>query len=148
MDSVSFGNIQWQDTACFDANDTVLYVIEIEAPSCTPSRIQNPVFGMSANASHSNIWNTKTMSGVNDLLADNAVEIYPNPFTSQTTISLTREEKNATIKITDVLGKEVKNIAFSGKRIVIERGELQTGIYSLQVISEKGIIGNEKIVIQ
>jgi hypothetical protein len=74
--------------------------------------------------------------------------VYPNPFTSQTTISFNKEIKNATIKITDVLGKEVRSINFSGKEIIIEKGELKAGIYFMQVISENEMIANEKIVIQ
>lgn len=149
IDSVSFGNTQYHDIGCYKTTDTVLYMIEIAAPSCTPSKVINPGATMSSMASHSNIYNVKTSgTGVNTISADNAVKIYPNPFTSQTTISLSKEEKNAIVKITDVLGKEARTMNFSGKRVVIDKGDLQPGIYSLQIISEKGIIGNEKIIIQ
>jgi hypothetical protein len=152
IDSVSFGNTQYHDIGCYKTSDTVLYMIEIVAPSCTPTRIKNPasMTVTSSMTSHSNIYNVKTSgNGVNAIASDNEViKIYPNPFTSQTTVSLNKEEKNATIKIMDVLGKEVKNMTFSGKRVVIDREDLVPGIYSMQIISEKGIIGNEKIIIQ
>lgn len=41
--------------------------------------------------------------------------IFPNPFTYQTTISFSEVQKNSTIKIIDVLGKEIKEINFAGK---------------------------------
>ena len=52
------------------------------------------------------------------------------------------------MRIMDVLGKEIKNIKFSGKQITLERGDLSPGIYSLQIVSEGEIISNEKIIIQ
>ncbi len=77
------------------------------------------------------------------------ISIAPNPFTSTTTITMNSEIKNSTVKIVDVLGKEVKTISFSGKKLVLEKGELHTGIYSVKIISEqKTIIANEKIIIQ
>jgi len=48
----------------------------------------------------------------------------------------------------DVLGKEVRNINFSGTELVIENGELNAGIYFMQVVSENEMIANEKIVVQ
>jgi hypothetical protein len=48
----------------------------------------------------------------------------------------------------DVLGKEVRSINFSGSQLVIEKGELNAGIYFMQVISENEMIANKKMVIQ
>ncbi len=76
------------------------------------------------------------------------INIYPNPFTSQTTITFTQEQKNATLKIIDVLGKEVKTINFSGKQIIIEKGEMKAGIYFLQINDGNKNAVNRKIVLQ
>ena len=65
-----------------------------------------------------------------------AIVIAPNPFTDQTTISFKKEQKYTTVKIIDVLGKEVKNITFSGNHYLIEKGEVKAGIYFVQVIDE------------
>ncbi|MGQ0827517.1 MAG: hypothetical protein ACT4ON_03875 [Bacteroidota bacterium] len=43
---------------------------------------------------------------------------------------------------------EVSNISFTGNQLVIEKGELHSGIYFLQVVSANGMIANQKIVIQ
>lgn len=75
------------------------------------------------------------------------IDIFPNPFTTQTTIDLNSDYKNATIKIIDVLGKELKRINFSGKQIVLEREELNNGIYFIQIISEDKLIATNKIII-
>jgi hypothetical protein len=74
--------------------------------------------------------------------------IFPNPFTSQTTIVFNKEQQSSLLRIVDVLGKEVRTIHFSGREFVIEKEELKSGIYFVQVVSQKKIIFNEKIVIQ
>lgn len=84
----------------------------------------------------------------------NSVLISPNPFTSQTTIMFDKEQKNTTIKIMDVLGKEIKTINFTGKQLVLEKGDMQKGIYFVQVIDKSfdklrmTNVVNKKIVIQ
>lgn len=81
-------------------------------------------------------------------LENSFINISPNPFTEQTTITFSGEQKNITIKIVDVLGKEIKTFNFSGKEIILEKGEMQKGIYFVQVVdgNENGII--KKIILQ
>ncbi len=79
---------------------------------------------------------------------NNAYNIFPNPFTAQTTISFKKEVKNGTLKIVDLLGKEVRSIKFSGTQSAIEKGDLKAGVYFIRVFSEKELIANEKIEIQ
>ena len=74
--------------------------------------------------------------------------IYPNPFTWQTTISFSEEQKNTTIKIMDVLGKEVKTINVTGKQLTIEKGDMQSGIYFVQLIDGSKSAVIKKIVIE
>ena len=77
-----------------------------------------------------------------------SVDIYPNPFNSQTTISFRAEQNNMTIIITDAVGKEIKTINFTGKELLITKDEMNEGIYFVQIINEKKNISNRKIVIQ
>ncbi len=87
-------------------------------------------------------------SGISEKNIAAGVTIFPNPFASQTTVSFTKELKNATIKIVDVLGKEVKSIDFSGNQLILKKGELNAGVYFIQVVLEKELIANQKVVIQ
>lgn len=86
--------------------------------------------------------------GINEISAKNNFTIAPNPFTSQTTISFDEEQKNTTIRIIDILGKEISRNNFKGKEFTIEKGDLKEGVYFLQVIDEDKNIVNKKIVIQ
>jgi hypothetical protein len=86
--------------------------------------------------------------GVENIVNKNKITISPNPFSSQTIISFTKELKNANIKIIDILGKEVKTYQMSGSRMVIEKGELRSGVYFIHVVEEKQLIAEEKIGVQ
>ncbi len=89
------------------------------------------------------------LDGINKLTMKNkGFEIYPNPFTLQATIAFAEEQRNTTIKIIDVIGEKIKTINFSGKQLMIEKGEMTEGIYFVQVIDEKKNSINKKIVIQ
>jgi endo-1,4-beta-D-glucanase Y len=76
------------------------------------------------------------------------VYIYPNPFISQTTISFSEEQKNITVKITDVMGKEIKTINFSGKQLTIEKKEMKEGMYFMQIIDGDKSIVTRKIMVE
>ena len=59
-------------------------------------------------------------SGIQIETSNAVVSVYPNPLKTQTTISFSSEVKSASLKIFDISGKEVRNINFSGKEIVVE----------------------------
>ena len=86
--------------------------------------------------------------GIDELTNSNSVIISPNPFSFQTTITFAEEQKNTTIEIMDVIGKEIKTINFTGKQCLIEKGEMERGIYFVNITDEKKKIINKKIVIQ
>lgn len=88
-----------------------------------------------------------TTVGIIEENSTSEITISPNPFTSKTTIIFSQEQENCIIKIIDILGKEVKIISFTGKQLIMEKGEIQEGVYFVQVICNKTII-NRKIVIQ
>jgi hypothetical protein len=78
----------------------------------------------------------------------NEVKIFPNPFDIETTISFSKEQKNSTIKITDILGKEIKTLNFTGSQLLIEKGEMIKGVYFIQISNENKISINKKIVVE
>ena len=85
---------------------------------------------------------------VTNILSNNDIRVYPNPFSAQTTVAFTQEQKNTTIKIIDVLGNEVKAMNFFGKQITIEKGKMKAGIYFMQIIDDNKNVVNRKIIIQ
>ncbi len=79
-------------------------------------------------------------------IENNELGIYPNPFTEQTTIIFSKVQKNTLISITNVLGKEIKTILFSGKEYVLEKGEMKAGVYFLHLSDDNKT--PKKIIIQ
>jgi hypothetical protein len=79
---------------------------------------------------------------------NSSLTIYPNPFTLQTTIYFESEQRNTSIKITDLLGKVVKTLTFTGRQLTIEKEEMKAGIYFIQTTDEKKNVTNNKIILQ
>ena len=86
--------------------------------------------------------------GVEEYKSPDMITIYPNPFNIQTKISLNNAVKNGTLKIIDMLGKDVRNTSFSGNSVSIQRDNLEAGVYFMQVIADQHLIGTQKVVIQ
>ena len=79
-------------------------------------------------------------AGINETSQTTEINVFPNPFTSSTTITFSKEyggsqTGNHTIKITDLAGKEIKTIPnVCGRQVVIEKGDMKAGIYFVQII--------------
>lgn len=85
--------------------------------------------------------------GITEANESSAVKIFPNPFSSQTTIAFSSAGIHD-IKILDIVGKEVKTIRFSGNQFILEKGEMQSGIYFVQTTDDRKYAVNRKIIIQ
>jgi hypothetical protein len=92
---------------------------------------------------------TNSVTGISSVNNDAAeISIYPNPFTSKTIIFFPEEQKNITLKITDVLGNEIKAVSFSGKQFTLDKGDMTPGIYVVQITDENNKVENKKIVVE
>ena len=95
-----------------------------------------------------NFISTHITSDVPSLSEPVSFTISPNPFNSSTIISFDEFQNNITIKIMDVVGKEIKATNFTGKQFIIEKGDMSKGVYFVQIIDENKNAVNKKIVIQ
>ncbi|MCW3084543.1 MAG: type sorting protein [Bacteroidetes bacterium] len=87
-------------------------------------------------------------SGIEENNAAEKGRIYPNPFTSETTIYPDAMLRNATLTVFNALGqlvKETKNI--SGQTITIQREILQPGLYFVQVLEGNSVLVRKKVII-
>lgn len=88
------------------------------------------------------------VTGTNALNSETEMNVYPNPFTSETILSTTQEWNNATISIVNCLGQtvcEINNV--NGQSVTISRGELDAGVYFIRITEDNAVIGNGKIVL-
>jgi hypothetical protein len=94
------------------------------------------------------IYNGTTYVGVKEIEENISMSISPNPFNTFTTISFDQFQENSVINIIDILGKVVKTQTLSGNQVMIERADLNKGIYFVQIIDKKKNVTTRKIVIQ
>jgi hypothetical protein len=72
---------------------------------------------------------------IDELLETTPLLVYPNPFSETTTVYFGEDLKNHSIKIVDLLGKEVyANHQLTGNKLEIEAGEMKQGMYILLLI--------------
>lgn len=90
----------------------------------------------------------KTTTGFIENTPKKFFSIYPNPFTSRTTIRLVDNLKNATLTISNSYGQTVKQVhGISGYTISLSRDNLACGIYYIRIIDENKLIAIEKLLI-
>ena len=86
--------------------------------------------------------------GINEIASETTFNLYPNPASTTINIDLSElKNSTATINIYDVTGKIVKTISTTEKTLSIDRGELRSGIYFVQVIVADKVL-SKKIVLE
>jgi OmpA-OmpF porin, OOP family len=76
------------------------------------------------------------------------IKIYPNPFSSSTTIEFQNNFKNADLDLYNYLGSKVKIINhISEDRIIVIRGNLPSGIYFVRLTEGNKTITTSKLII-
>ena len=84
-----------------------------------------------------------------DVTNNIALEIYPIPFSSNATLSISN--KNLTdgrFLLFDAVGRKVMSEKFSGSRLEIHRGATESGIYFYEVKEKGNMIAKGKIMIK
>jgi hypothetical protein len=96
-----------------------------------------------------NVVNGATVNTTN-LSKESTISIYPNPFTSNTTITFSEEQKNTTIKVMDITGRMVNDkwLMVNGRSATLDMSDVAKGIYFVQITDEKKNVVNRKIVVQ
>ncbi len=75
--------------------------------------------------------------------------VYPNPAQDFVQIKLQNNENINSIQISDVLGKVVKKVtSIEANQTTISTSDLTTGIYVIEVVTERNIKINKKLVIK
>jgi uncharacterized delta-60 repeat protein len=88
-------------------------------------------------------------TGIDELGEENGkVRIFPNPFSSTTTIQTDFELKNAVLSIFNSSGQSVKQEPnVSGNTIVLSRDNLPGGLYYIRFLQDNQVVATEKLII-
>lgn len=84
-------------------------------------------------------------TGITNQEQNNAFEAYPNPSSGSVTIE-NKWSSDFKLNVYDSFGKLISSKLINTN--IYEIGNLQTGIYMLQIISNEGVIVNKKIIVQ
>lgn len=87
-------------------------------------------------------------TGVSGFYNNDEIKFYPNPFSEQLIIYSEDKFEGASLIVFDEIGKEVvKMDDLSSNEIVINRGELSSGIYFVKIVENDRVLMRKKIVI-
>lgn len=100
------------------------------------------------NAGNSDLFIAKlnNTAGVDEFKGARNTSIFPNPFTSQTTISFSEEQKHTIIKVTNLLGECIEQLTTNNKQLILDLSSFANGIYFVKIEDENQNINYRKIV--
>lgn len=88
--------------------------------------------------------------GINDNFSINSnnLLIYPNPFSSSTTLQVNQVLSSTTLTVYNLYGQTVKQINnLSGQTIIFNRDNLPSGLYFIELSQDKKVLVNDKLII-
>src|SRR5688572_2771285 len=85
---------------------------------------------------------------ISEIHATNKIVIYPNPFSTQTTLYVNISMHNSTLTMDNCLGQTVKQINnINGKTINLHRDNLPNGLYFVRLTQDNQVITTHKLIL-
>lgn len=88
----------------------------------------------------------ESIIGLNEQFASRLIDVYPNPFTGSTTVSL-EENETYIISLRDLTGKEIFSDEASGE-YSLKAGNITSGVYLLSITNTQGETNVNKVIVQ
>lgn len=149
IDSVAFPTNVYSDTATPLTGDSIYYHVDVKTPDECQATIKNPVpFATTVKSSKSNSDNRigdTTTTLVKDKIHD-YLKVYPNPSNGTFIVSGIKSQ-NSHLRVYNTLGEMIYQKPLSQKVAEVNLPAIPSGVYQLQIISDKKII-NRKIIVQ
>ena len=86
------------------------------------------------------------LSSVDDVAADNALEVFPNPFNETVIVNFESDFAEGAFYLTDLLGKRILTGNVSGEQLNLNLSDLTDGVYNFSVQTEKGLVLTKRLV--
>lgn len=145
--ATSWGNnslIRW--TPSFTT--PIVVMSNLSSPADIDINTAGDSIGIANSGSANNVvFYTNITTGIS-LLTEIGFSIFPNPSTSDCTITFSTTQFNSQAILTDPRGRVVRNIRFSGNNLLLERGDLGAGIYLVSITNENGTSSAGKIIFE
>ena len=127
----------WLDLGA-SSGEEYFYRVAVEKPgSCYPTGNGKAGTGPYSHSLSNMDDNKLKTTGLNDVAAG-TLKIYPNPFTERTTVEFPNPESSEyRVTVRDLSGKVVMIELTVRNRLVIERGDLNAGLYSIELAGKR-----------
>jgi hypothetical protein len=87
-------------------------------------------------------------TSIDELVNNQTLVIFPNPFVSETTIKRAGNFQNASLAIFNSSGQQVKQLSgISGESYTLPRGNLSKGIYLIRITQDNKLIASDKLLV-
>lgn len=87
--------------------------------------------------------------GIENIIINQEISIFPNPFSMQTTLQTDYSLKDARLTVYNSFGQPVVQKAnISSQTIILERNNLPNGIYLIRLTQNNKVIASEKLIIK
>ena len=112
----------------------------------------NVAYARVPNGTGDFVFQIPTFNKTNDITGvfdpeNNPFNIYPNPVSDQLNIELSEINNNGIVKVLDQNGQTVLQKNITSQSGALNISNLKSGLYIIQVYSEKKLLGNKKFVI-
>jgi len=88
------------------------------------------------------------IAGISQVASENKISVYPNPFSTATTLQANENLKDATLTVYNSLGQQVKQIKdINGQTITFQRDNLSSGVYFILLTQVNKLITTTKLII-
>ncbi len=136
------------DPAYNDFKTTASWRVETQwGISCSPIMKVGSVLSGTFSTSISNM-NTNRHLGIAEVANQDMISMYPNPFSSQTTLRTNNYLKNATLTLDNCFGQTVRQMKnISGQTITLYRDNLPSGLYFYRLTQDNKVFEIGKLVI-
>jgi hypothetical protein len=142
--------LAYMDTTVNFVRDYLLQRMNITCPLAQPVGTHGTPYGTATLYSYTNCTTNSPLScsavGIKSISNNLLLELYPNPSNDKIKIVFENGTVNHTIQITDISGRIVKSYTTNQPDFIIEKGDLNTGMYLLKVSNTHGESSLQKIM--
>ena len=90
-----------------------------------------------------------SVSGVSEIETKSGLRLMPNPSTSFTVLEINDNSTLHTVSITDITGRKVRNyFHYQSNTLLIEKGNLENGIYFVNAETDSRNVGSVKWIVE
>lgn len=118
----------------------------LNAPADIDINAAGDSIGIPNSGGTSVVFYTNITTGIS-ILAENGFSLFPNPTNSDCTVTFDSPQFNSEAILTDSRGRVVRKVRVNGNILLIEKGDLEAGIYLLSILNESGIVSASKKVV-